>query len=65
VPPIGVYNKNYAHLDPDKRGPEYGDKEKWDGTDYIKASQIKDKEFEKTSKICPRIDRTLVRYREH
>ena len=45
--------------------PIYGSKEKWGGDLAKKSTIIKDIDFKKKVKACPRIDRTLVYQRQH
>ena len=45
--------------------PVYGSKEKWSGDLAKQSTAIKELDFKKKVKACPRIDRTLVYQRQH
>ena len=59
-PPVGVYRTRFDGKDPKVTVPIYGSKEKWGGDLAKKATMIKEIDFKKKVKACPRIDRTLV-----
>ena len=66
VPPVGYYWPGHKATDPDLRTPIYGDVEKWDGHLFKQSVKIKEKEFARSvASVCPRIDRSLVKYRDH
>ena len=66
VPPVGFYWPGHKAIDADLRTPVYGDPEKWDGHSFKQSINIKQKEFARSvASVCPRIDRSLVKYRDH
>lgn len=66
VPPVGYYWAGYKAIDRDQRTPMYGSHDKWDDHSKINAEKIKETEFQRSAfAVCPRIDRSLVKYRDH
>jgi len=65
VPPVGYYRPKYQVIDKYQSSAEHGPKEIWDGALVLKSLNIKEKDFIKKTQVCPRIDRSLVDYRNH
>lgn len=66
VPPVGYYWPGHKAIDVELSVPVYGNSEKWDGHLLKQAIKIKEKEFARSvAFVCPRIDRSLVKYRNH
>ena len=64
-PPIGAYRNKYNEIDPMIKGPLYGTEKTWDNRAFESSQKIKERTFTKSTKICNRIDRTLVLIRPH
>lgn len=64
-PPIGAYRNKYHAVDQKVRGPLYGTEKTWDNRAAEQAQKLKERSFSQHTKICSRLDRTLVLIRPH
>jgi len=66
APPIGYYWPGHKAIDADIRTPNFRSPDFWDGQMLKQSIKIKEKEFARSvASVCPRIDRALVKYRDH
>ena len=65
VPPVGTYSSSYNYVYPDVHTKNYGTRKNWDGRNIEDSLDIKFRDFLKNSEMCPRAERSLVKYREH
>ena len=65
IPPIGAYKTRFSHIDPKVGVPLYGTFDTWGGELAKQSKKIKDQDWARKVKACPRLDRTLVYVRDN